>query len=331
MSVVASVLGVLPAGMPTPTYAQARYEMRPIETITLSTQQVLTGDKNGEPATLAGELRIPGPGTDKIPAVILLHGGAGIGPHHERWAQEINSIGVAAFLLDSLSGRGLENAANLSSLSVMVDAYRALDRLAQHPRIDQSRISVMGFSTGAGAAIYSSNERFLKLYGPPNVKFAAHLGLYTPCGITYRDDTKVTGKPMRLFHGLSDDWNAIGPCRAYVARLWKAGVDATLTEFRNATHVYDGFALKQPVKLPARTVRHCQLAEGDGGQIMNTRTNTRWDWDDPCVEKGVTIVYNEEATAATARAVKELLMALSAGVTPKAGEIPTTKPRPTSP
>jgi hypothetical protein len=97
MSVVASVLGVLLAGIPTQTYAQARYEMRPIETITLSTQQVLTGDKNGEPATLAGELRIPGPGTDKIPAVILLHGGAGIGPHHERWAQEINASGSRHF------------------------------------------------------------------------------------------------------------------------------------------------------------------------------------------------------------------------------------------
>ena len=47
-----------------PSHAQMRLEMRPVETITLSTQQFLTGDKNGKPAVLAGELRIPKPGTD---------------------------------------------------------------------------------------------------------------------------------------------------------------------------------------------------------------------------------------------------------------------------
>jgi predicted esterase len=92
-----------------------------------------------------------------------------------------------------------------------VDAYRALDQLAQHPRIDPNRIAAMGFSIGAFAAVYSSNERFLKMYGSPNVKFATHIGLHTPCPVTYRDDTKVTGKPIRLFHGIADDWTPIEP------------------------------------------------------------------------------------------------------------------------
>src|SRR5437016_12738752 len=107
-----AVIALLFVGAPGPSYAQMRLEMRPVETVTLSTQQFLTGDKNGKPAILAGELRIPKPGSDKLPAVILVHGSGGASALHDRWAQELNSIGVATFLLDSFSGRGIVNTIN---------------------------------------------------------------------------------------------------------------------------------------------------------------------------------------------------------------------------
>jgi len=288
--------------------------MRPVETVTLSTQQFLTGDMNGKPAILAGELRIPKPGTDKLPAVILVHGSGGISALHDRWVQEINSVGVAAFILDSFSGRNIGNTitdqSQLSTLGMMVDAYRALGTLAQHPRIDPSRIAVMGFSKGAVAAVYSSNERFRHLYGPPNVEFAAHVGLYTPCNPTYRDDDKVTGKPIRLFHGIADDWVPIEPCRAYVDRLKKSGTDVALTEYPGAYHAYDAFFLKEPVKFAqAQTWRNCQLAEGDAGQILNSKTGKPVDFNDPCIERGTTVAYNEAATTGTTKALKEFLVA----------------------
>lgn len=142
-----AMLSLLLVDVPSPGHAQARVEVRPVETITLSTQQFLIGDKNGKPATLAGELRIPRPGTDRLPAVILLHGSGGISESHERWVQELNSAGVATFLLDSFSGRGINNTiddqSQLDSLAMMIDAFRALDTLAEHPRIDPNRIAVM--------------------------------------------------------------------------------------------------------------------------------------------------------------------------------------------
>jgi dienelactone hydrolase len=319
MSLAEAMLAVLLASMPGPTYAQMRVEIRPVETITLSTQQFLTGDKNGKPAILAGELRIPKPGTDKLPAVILLHGSGGISAIQDRWVQELNSIGVATFLLDSFSGRGIVNTINdqsqLDGLAIMVDAYRALDSLAQHPRIDPNRIAVMGFSKGAVAAVYSSNERFRKMYGPPNLEFAAHIGFYTPCNVAYRDDLKVTGKPIRLFHGMADDWFSIEPCRAYIAQLRNSGADAILTEFPGAYHAYDAFFLKDAVKFPqAQTTRHCLLVEGDAGDVLNSKSGARYDLNDPCIEKGTTVAYNEGATAASIKKVKEFLVALPSSV-----------------
>src|SRR5712664_3928092 len=42
-----------------------RTEVYPVQTVTLSTADFLLGKKDGKPATIAGELRIPKPGTDR--------------------------------------------------------------------------------------------------------------------------------------------------------------------------------------------------------------------------------------------------------------------------
>jgi dienelactone hydrolase len=292
----------------------ARLELHPVQSTTLTGEQFLTGDKNGKPALLAGELRLPKPGPEKVPAVILVHGSGGLGASADRWAQELNATGVAAFILDSFAGRGIVSTVNdqsqLNSLGMMVDAYRALALLAEHPRIDATRIGVMGFSKGAVAAVYSSNMRFRQLYGPPNVEFAAHIGLYTPCNVAYRDDTKVTGKPIRLFHGIADDYVSIVPCRSYVERLKQAGGDASLTEYPDAYHAYDNFMMKQPIHVAqGQTTRNCFLEEGQNGTILNAKTGKPFGLDDPCVEKGPHVAYNEAAHKATVEAVKKFLVA----------------------
>src|SRR3989441_2349260 len=301
-----------------PQFASAqnfvRMEVRSIDSVTLTGEQFLTGEVHGKPVALAGELRIPRRRSGRLPAVILVHGSGGVNASHERWAQELNSIGVATLILDTFSGRGIVSTVNdqsqLHSLAMMVDAYRALGALAGHARIDPDRIAVMGFSKGAVAAIYSSNERFRKLHAPGNLQFAAHIGLYTPCNIRFKGDDRTTGKPIRLYHGITDDWVAIEPCRAYVARLQSAGAPAMLTEYPGAYHAYDAFMLKEPVKFPqAQTTRRCFLEEGQNGAILNSKTGKPYDLNDACVEKGTQVAYNAAAHEATVKAVKEFLVA----------------------
>ncbi len=86
-----------------------RIEVHPLPSMTLTDQQFLTGAKDGKPVVLAGELRIPRLGTDRLPAVVLVHGSGGVGANVDRWSQELNGIGVATFILDSFTGRGIVN------------------------------------------------------------------------------------------------------------------------------------------------------------------------------------------------------------------------------
>jgi dienelactone hydrolase len=266
---------------------------------------------------VSGELRIPKGGTDRLPVVILVHGASGISPAIvDLWVPTINSLGIATFVIDVYSGRDIHNhppeQASLSGLAMMVDAYNTLGMLAKHDRIDPKRVAIMGFSKGSVAALYSSNERFRKAYAPADLEFAAHIGMYSVCNTTYRDDDKVTGKPIRLFHGIADDWVPVEPCRQYVARLKNASADVVLTEYPDATHGYDLASLKKELtKLPQVTTgRNCTLAEGDGGTILNAATRQPFNFvSDPCMEKGVAIAYNEAATTATVAAVKEFLVA----------------------
>src|ERR1035441_5873256 len=116
----------------------------------------------------------------------------------------------------------------LGRLSAIIDVYRALALLAAHPRIDPSRIAVMGFSRGAHVALYASLTRFQKMYAQEGLGFAAYVAFYTPCNTRYLDDEAVSNKSISLFHGTADDYVLIAPCRAYVERLRKAGKDVQL-------------------------------------------------------------------------------------------------------
>jgi dienelactone hydrolase len=311
--IIAAFMMVISAGLPVQAQSAPRTEAYAIPSVTLTTDQILAGDLKGKPVTLRGELRLPGAGTDRLPAVILLHGSGGVRDNIDAWAKEINALGVAAFVLDSFSGRGIVRTATdqtqLDALAMMTDAYRALAILSRNPRIDPTRIAIMGFSKGAVTALYSSNLRFRKLYAPSGRGFAAHIGLYTPCNMRFRDDDQVTGAPIRLFHGAADDLVPVAPCRDYVARLKKAGADVTLTEYPGAYHAYDGHAVPPPSVLQALQIdRNCAWRETDKGKMVNASTGAPYSFKDPCVEYGgAHLGYDQAAAEGTRVAVRDFL------------------------
>jgi len=289
----------------------ARIEIYSMETLTLTDRQFLLGVKEGRPVRIGAELRFP-PGTLKIPAVVLIHGSAGVGASVDGWARELNALGIAALILDTFTGRGITETvtdqSQLSSFSLIVDAYKSLQLLSRHPRIDPTRIAVMGFSKGGFAALYSSLRRFQHLWGPPVIEFSAYISFYTRCDTPLLEDENVSNHPIRLFHGAADDYVSVEPTRRYVERLKRARKDIQLTVYKGARHSFDN-----PLNPPVLSFPHailsgnCRLEEKRPGDIINLETGRAFSWDDACVTRGATVGYNREAHEKATNAVKDFL------------------------
>jgi dienelactone hydrolase len=292
----------------------ARTEIHSFESVTFTDQQFLTGARDGKAVVITGELRLPA-GTGRFPTIVLVHGSGGIGANIQVWAENLNRIGVAVFIVDCFTGRGIvqtiTDQSQIGSLAMIGDAYRALALLAKHDRIDSPRIALMGFSKGGDVALYASLKRFQRMYGPAGVEFAAYIPFYAPCSTTYLDGDDVSSRPIRMFHGSADNWAPVAACREYVKRLQQLGKDVQLTEYAGANHAFDN-PLNPVHEVPDAQVRArgCVLEERFGGVIVNRQTGQPFTFGDASIERGARVGYDAQAAAEAIKAVDQFLTAL---------------------
>ena len=102
--------------------------------------------------------------------MVLKHGSGGLhgpnGDNIKKWASTFAGWGIAAFVVDSFGPRGMAatvaDQSKLSSWADVADALAALKVLSTDPRIDNTRIGVVGWSRGGGAAFNTALETVRK-------------------------------------------------------------------------------------------------------------------------------------------------------------------------
>jgi len=206
-----------------------------------SFKDIITNIENLETQVVSGVLTIPDNVNDNIPLVIGVAGSDGWGEHHFEYLKMYQDMGIATFQLQSFKSRGETSTVGtqntVTHAMIILDSYRALDKLANHPKIDKDRIAITGWSLGGGVTLFSGWKPLMDAIDSDN-EFAAHLAFYPPCFVE-PSILDFTDSPIHILIGELDEWTPSNPCIDLVDILDNNGVDIDITVYEDAHHSFD--------------------------------------------------------------------------------------------
>lgn len=203
-------------------------------------------------ATPSAARQIPGniywpAGDGPFAAVALFHGCHGVSPSNHGWARWLRDRGYVALVVDSWAARGITDGCaaeqpDVANTERFDDAMGALRFLQAQPRVDGSRIGVMGWSNGGVFAMAVVNGPSLDRAGRrgvalPPTGYQAAVALY-PGGCASLTREYVV-KPLLLLIGDADDWTLAGTCREMIESMRSRGAPAEIVLYPGAYHYFD--------------------------------------------------------------------------------------------
>lgn len=200
------------------------------------------------PYKVSGVLYLPENTASPVPAIVLVHGTAGIDRRGQLYRRPLLDAGIGIFEVDFKTGiyRGTTDRPKPDTFPPM--AFAALKELRKQPAVDPNRIGIMGFSLGGNTALRTAMESNVKQWMGDDKGFAAFALFYPVCDHFTKEfeksGSKLTGGPMIIFYGTEDsygDGKAVPELKSLLAT--KYGFHATTVEYAGATH---GFNLNGP-------------------------------------------------------------------------------------
>jgi dienelactone hydrolase len=223
------------------------------------------------PLTVAAQLRLPSHAPGPLPAVVIVHGSAGVDGRGAALAAALNAAGMATLEVDLWSPRNLAGALSRPehAAETLPDAFGALRYLAGRAEIDGRRVGVAGFSWGGVVSMLTATRHYAeRIAGEGGERFAGHAPFYPVCwaynrrpGYEFRD---LTGAPVLLQAGALDAYDRPTACTELVAGLPESDRrHVRVIVYEGATHAFD-----RPG--PAVTVVDPHAHEGAGGEVTFT-------------------------------------------------------------
>ncbi len=208
-----------------------------------SLNDIIDNLDNQEEQEVFGKLTIPEDTSNldnKYPLVIGVAGSLGWSDHHYEYLEMYREMGIATFELNSFKSRNITSTVGsqieVTIASMILDAYRAFEKLASHPRIDKERVSITGWSLGGGVTLFSAWIPLKNIINK-NLKFKSHLAYYPPCFIEPKN-MEFSDSKIHILIGELDNWTPSLPCENLVNKL-KKNTDINITVYKNSHHSFD--------------------------------------------------------------------------------------------
>lgn len=236
-------------------------------------KDVITNLDNQKSQEVSAVLRLPN-GKGPFPLVIGVAGSLDWGPHHLKYLKMFRSSGIATLELQSFSSRGVKSTVGsqieVTTATMVLDAYRALDKISTHSKIDKDRVAIMGWSLGGGVAIFSGWLPLIEKINAQN-SFAAHLSIYPPC-IAQPRNPIFTNAPMHILIGELDSWVPASACKELSEMAEQAGSKIGITIYPESHHSFDRESAITVKKNAYKTV-DCRFEIRDDGAVLMSFLN----------------------------------------------------------
>ena len=246
-----------------------------------SLKDIITNLDNLENQTVFGILTIPDNVEDKkVPLIISVAGSKGWGEHHFKYLEMYQEMGIATFQLQSFKSRGETSTVGTQNTvtipTVILDSYRALETLAEHPMIDIENVGLTGWSLGGGVTLFAGWKPLMDAIDS-KYTFAAHLPMYPPC-FAEPSILEFTDSPIHIQIGELDEWTPAEPCIDLVELMQDNGIDIDITVYKGAHHSFDR---DSDIKIADNgySFKDCRFKMNDDGAILMNYFNipmTNW-------------------------------------------------------
>jgi dienelactone hydrolase len=148
--------------------------------------------------------------------------------------------GFATFELNSFKSRKITSTVGsqieITTAAMILDAYKAFDKLKTHPNININKVSITGWSLGGAVALFSGWNPMRNAI-TNNLKFASHLAIYPPCFFD-PENIDFTDKPIHILIGELDNWTPAEPCKNFVKKI-NSKDNVRLTIYPDSHHSFD--------------------------------------------------------------------------------------------
>lgn len=278
-------------------------------------------DGDADRIVVHGDLSLPETSGGRVPAVVLVHGNGGVTGHQRDYAESLNDLGYAVFVVDSYTPRDVRSLTrahvDVTEQMMLADAYAALRLLRTHDRIAPDRIGVVGWSKGGIVALFAMVDRLAGYLSANGERFAFAAAYYPYCGVELGADDRLAG-PVLMLLGERDDYTPSATCVAMAESLTDRGEPIDHLVLPDAHHAFDRLGSRVGFGAWRVTIRdaspRCMLMVGPDGvtRTVDGRRDIssffrRVDFLKTCAVKGAHAGGNAAAKSRAWRALVEFL------------------------